>query len=145
MFNKILVAVDGSETSAHALEYARNIAEKWDSELIILSVVPPITHEIDLLGFPVYDYNTLITQTEKYYKSLLTKTEKDIRIHPKVNFRTILEHGKPCKVITGVSENENIDLIIMGNKGKGGVTGHLLGSTSHRVSDHCKMPILLVK
>ena len=43
MYDKILVPMDGSEPSKHALRAAMESASKWDSELLILSVIPPIS------------------------------------------------------------------------------------------------------
>ena len=43
MYKKILVPVDGSEPSKHALATAMDSASKWDAELEILTVIPPVT------------------------------------------------------------------------------------------------------
>jgi len=66
MFGKILVAVDGSEPASHDLEYAAQLAEEQGADLVIVTVIPPIT------GYVVADsemdyYPRLEEDMEKYY------------------------------------------------------------------------------
>ena len=145
MISRILVAIDGSEPSFHALDYAIEFAQKWKAELLVLSVVPPITYMFDPMGSPLLDYEAMKDQAKKIYKSKLENAEKDLKKVPKVNYRTIIEFGRPCIKINEVAINEAVDLIIVGSSGLGGITGYILGSTSNRVANHCKMPILIIK
>jgi nucleotide-binding universal stress UspA family protein len=145
MINKILLAMDGSDQSKHALDYAVEISKKWSSKLLILSVVPPVFVPVIEPGLVSENIERLKEETKKYYQKVLIQAEEKLNKHPDFQYKTVLEYGKPCKVINEVASNENVDLIVIGSRGLGGITGYLLGSTSHRVADHCKMPILIVK
>ena len=145
MINKVLLAMDGSDPSKHALEYAIEIAQKWGSSLFIISVVPAIILPVIEPGLSSENINKLEEETKKFYKKVLIKAEEKLEKYPEIQYKTILEHGRPWQVINDVASEENVDLIIIGSRGLGGITGYILGSTSHRVADHCKMPLLIVK
>jgi nucleotide-binding universal stress UspA family protein len=145
MFKKILLAMDGSEPSKHALKYALEIVKKWDSELLILSVVPTIVLPVFTTWMPAEDIKKQQDDIEKHYQNVLTYAEKEVQKYSEIPHKTILEFGRPCIKINEVASEENIDLIIVGSSGLGGITGYLLGSTSHRVADNCKTPILIIK
>ncbi len=137
--------MDGSDPSKHALEYAIEIAKKWGSSLFIISVVPNIVLPVIEPGLSIENIDKLEEETKNIYKKVLIQAEEKLEKYPEIQYKTILEHGRPCKVINDVASEENVDLIIIGSRGLGGITGYILGSTSHRVADHCKMPILIVK
>jgi len=64
---------------------------------------------------------------------------------PKVEVESRLEKGRPSNAIMDVARNENVDLIVMGSRGLGGITGSVLGSISQAVVHSCVKPILIVK
>ena len=54
------------------------------------------------------------------------------------------QDGRPSDVIVEVAQEEDVDLIVMGSRGNGGIVG-FLGSTSRHVVEACTKPILIVK
>jgi len=150
MYKRLLVAVDGSEQSYKALDHSVAIAEKFGSELIVLTVVSNVMEP-----FLVTDsYDPIIYEeffeyqdrTMKLYHNMLKDAEEIIRSkHPNLNIRTILREGRPSANIVDVAEKEGCDMIVMGSRGIGGITGWVLGSTSHRVAASCKKPIMIIK
>ena len=144
MFKKILIATDGSEPAQHALKYAIESAKKWDSKLIVISVVPQIPPQ--LTTGPGFNIDSYIDQLKKTHQKILNKSKELIKKEcPKIKVSTKLENGRPANVIIDVAEKENVDLIIMGSRGYGGITGWILGSTSKHVVDHCTKPVLIIK
>ena len=147
MFTKILIATDGSDHASHALKYAIESAAKWDAQLIILSVIPPLR---PIIPDPEDFYPTYIPEfeeeLEKAYKSILDEAvntaEKE---QPDIKVEARLEKGRPSDVIMEIARTENVDLIVMGSRGLGGITGSVLGSTSQAVVHSCIRPILIVK
>jgi nucleotide-binding universal stress UspA family protein len=57
----------------------------------------------------------------------------------------MLEEGRPSATITDIAEKDDFDLIIIGSRGIGGITGWILGGTSRNVVQSCTKPILIVK
>jgi len=147
MITKILVATDGSDNAANALRYAIEFALKWDAPLIVLSVIPPLK---PILLDPDYFLPTHVTEfeeeLEKAYQNILDEAVKTVADEqPGIRVEARLESGRPPDVIMDVARNENVDLIVMGSRGLGGITGSVLGSISQAVVHSCIKPILIVK
>ena len=147
MIEKILVAMDGSKHAGHALKYAIELAVKWDAQLIVLSVIPPLK---PILPDPVGFYPTYIPQfedeLENAYKSILDEAVNTVaKEQPDIKVEARLEKGRPPDVIVEIAKTENVDLIVMGSRGLGGITGSVLGSTSQAVVHSCTKSILIIK
>ena len=147
MFTKILIATDGSDHANHALNYAIESAVKWDAQLLILSVIPPLR---PILPDPDDVYPTYIPDfeedMEKAYRSVLDEALNTVqKKQPDISVEARLEKGRPPDVIMEIARTENVDLIVMGSRGLGGIMGSVLGSTSQAVVHSCTKPILIVK
>jgi nucleotide-binding universal stress UspA family protein len=153
LYKKILVAYDGSEPSKHALDHAVNIADKWGAELEILSVVPrvmmPVFPDEGFGAAPItaaQDMSDYQDKMKTIYQASLEEAKNDVNeSFPNIKVVTKLLEGRPSSTIVDEAENNNFDLIVMGSRGIGGITGWILGSTSRRVVDSCTKPILVVK
>ena len=147
MIEKILVASDGSDHAGHALKFAIESAVKWDAQLIVLSVIPPLR---PIFPDPDGFYPTYIPQFEEElenaYKSILDEAVNTVaKEQPDIKVEARLEKGRPSDVIVEIAKAENVDLIVMGSRGLGGIAGSVLGSTSQAVVHSCTKPILIVK
>jgi nucleotide-binding universal stress UspA family protein len=152
MFKKILIGFDGSDKSKRALHYAFVLSEKFGSELIILTVyqkrvLPIFSTENDLEGEVDLDiYEEYWEAVKQQYKSILSNAEEIAkRDWPLVKYVALFVEGRPSTQIMSVASKYEVDLIVLGSRGLGGVTGWLLGSTSKSVIEHCKRPIFIVK
>ncbi len=147
MYNKILVATDGSEPSKHAVEYAAISAEKWGAQLLILTVVPPpaviFTYVGTLTADYSYDYEKSLMS---YHAAVLDDAKKSLKDkHPDLKVLTQIKKGNVSTKILEALEDSEIDLIVIGSRGLGGISGWFLGSVTNHVINHCKKPILVVK
>jgi len=144
MYKKILVATDGSDQAQRALCYAEEFALNWNSELIIVSVVPLISHI--LLPTPGFNIEKYMSELENAYQNVLIEAEENVKKKsPEIKTSTQLVKGRPADIIIKIAEKENVDLIVMGSRGYGRITGWILGSTSRHVVEHCTKPILIIK
>jgi nucleotide-binding universal stress UspA family protein len=147
MYKKILVAIDGSEPSTRALEYAADLTKTRKTGLIIVTAVP----RAHIAAFPVEGFSPLyLDQYEDdlnhTYSRILAETlEATKKQHPKIPVESKLLHGRAGDAIVEASKDEEIDLIVMGCRGLSGVTGFVLGSVSRHVVENCTKPILIVK
>jgi len=145
MFHKILVAVDGSDASLHALEVAAKISIDNDAELTILTVAPypPPMFTEDAMPTYLPQYQTDLRES---HKKMLTKINKEIKTkNPKLHTVPIVMEGKPAQTIIDASRAREADLIIVGNRGQSGILDWMLGSVSQRVVNSCTAPVLVVK
>ena len=144
MYRKILAAIDGSEPSLQALKHAVQLASNFDSQLVIISVM----HQLKLpfqahLGIWSTEYHNKIKQG---IEEMLHEAKNWVLRHnPQLYVETVMMEGRPWEIIVNYAANENVDLIVMGREGEGGVEGWVLGSTSKQVADNSTKPILIVK
>ena len=146
MYEKILVAVDGSDHAKHALNHAVESADKWGAELIILTVVPPISPFIYSSEFDPTKIFELEDNIRKSHQKILRESAELVNNkHLELKVETRLEEGRPSDVIVETAKEDDVDLIVMGSRGLGGITGWVLGSTSRHVVEVCTKPILIIK
>jgi len=147
IYQNILVATDGSEHAKNALEHAASSAQKWGALLTILSVVPPPTPMI--LGDVQYgrDFSFDLEKTfTAYHLGVLDESKKILKSkYPSIDVSTQLKKGTVSLKIIEASQDENIDLVVIGSRGLSGLSCILLGSVSNYVVNHCKKPVLVVK
>ncbi len=80
------------------------------------------------------------------HEKLLSGTTADLKkSHPGLNTATILKEGSPVRQIMKAAAQHGADLIVLGNRGTGGIATWLLGSVSRQVTDSCTAPVLVVK
>ena len=141
LYKKILVALDGSEPSKNALNHAVEHSVKWGADLLVISVIPRISPLV--YARVLEEYGKVIKET---HQRLLTEARTKINDnHPDLMVETRLEEGRPGDVIVEVAKEEDVDLIVLGSRGVGGIRGWVLGSTSRYVVETCTKPILIVK
>lgn len=139
MFKCIIFATDGSEHSRRAQRYARELAEQHEATLYVVNVYPNIS---DLLGYKEYDM--LASRRIFLSQELLDKVIQELAKDGVKAEREVLE-GPTAEAILRVAEVRNAELIILGARGRGSLKGLLLGSVTHKVIQHAKCPVLVVR
>lgn len=139
MFERILLAVDGSDHALHAAKVAADLARCMKAELRILVVYPPIP---PYLGEP--NLQQAINSRLDEAQTILQKAVDAVGEIP-AEIHTELIEGDAAEVIIEVAKTRNSDLIVMGSRGLGRLAGLLLGSTSQKVLNHAPCPVLIVR
>lgn len=138
---KILVAVDGSDNSERALIKAKNYGEQVNGQITILTIVEPISMgRYSYSELSKQDYGTL----ENAGESVLAESLKIIE-DTTGEINTKLKKGSPADEILKEAEDGNYDLIIMGSRGFSVSSKTILGSVSHKVLNHTKIDVLIIK
>lgn len=150
IFSRVLVAYDGSEPSKRALDLAAKTAAMFKGELIVLTVVPRVTIPIfsrdGIDSFSVAETQNMYDKSTEVYGRALEKAEAEVRMrYPDLMFEALLIEGRPSATIVEEAEQRDVNLIVIGSRGVGGISGWLLGSTSRKVVDQCTKPILIIK
>jgi len=137
-YRKILVAFDGSASSANALRQAINLARAEQSWIKVVAVVPTFEGEIEIIG--VRDVDAVI----KGPAEKLIAEAKAIAKAEGASILTDVEHGEAYERIVDVASAENCDLIVMGRSGHGRVARAFVGSVTARVIGHTDRDVLVV-
>lgn len=140
MFEKVLLAVDGSEHALHAARKAAELAKIMNSkEFRIVVAYDPIPM---YLGEPNLQFAINARMDEA--KSILKSAVEEVGSLPCTVNSELIE-GDPATAIIDVANTRKSDIIIMGSRGLGTLAGLLLGSTSQKVVAHAPCPVLIVR
>ena len=135
---KILVPVDGSDSSERALDRASELAVALKAKLIFLYVA-----NVNQLAVNSCLSAELLEAMNKAGDVILTHAEE--RVSESIETERVLETGSPASAIVDVAEECEVDMIIMGSRGLGLVKGVLLGSVSQYVVENAKCAVMVVK
>lgn len=142
-FDKILTAVDFSESSDFAFEYALTLARQFQSELIILHV---INEPVDLRGFyvPHISFEQLEKEIEEGAGKMMEKFCQT-RMGDFSNYTTEIVTGIPYEEITRKAADVAASLIVLGTHGRTGLDHIIFGSTAERVVRSSSCPVLTIR
>ncbi|MBE5098425.1 universal stress protein [Priestia aryabhattai] len=140
MYDKILVAFDGSKPSIHALQHAAQLAKiAGTKKMVILHVND---EPIDLQQ-PVY--NVELDQLIGKENHKILSTANELLLEAGIPYETHTLEGDPSEQITSYVKENPYDLIVMGSMGKGLIKGVFLGRVSRTVIHSVDCPVLIVK
>jgi nucleotide-binding universal stress UspA family protein len=148
-FSKIVVGIDGSEESMKAAEYAISIAKLYNAELNAITVLtsdigyiysspgvesPPLTvKEIVLLAGD---------EAKKWFDEIKEKANKK---GVQLKTESIVAKKSLLNTILEYVEEHNINLVVVGTRGRSGIKKMLLGSVASGLVTHSPCPVLVIK
>ncbi|MFD2616462.1 universal stress protein [Terrilactibacillus laevilacticus] len=135
MYEKILLAVDGSENAKRAAKHAIQMASLNSNASV------KIIHVIDLSKVKSEVLNPdLKEEREKRLKEVESAFKK-----AHVSYDIKIEHGEPGPTIVTYANSRQFDLVIVGSRGLNSLQEMVLGSVSHKVAKRVKCPVLIIK
>ena len=140
-WRRILVPLDFSFTSLHAMRVAAALAEQSGARLTLLNVVEPGPYAIGLEGAP------LVLPDEVFARNAKTQLPGIAQrfVPSSVRVTSLVRHGRAASVIVETAEEEEIDLIVLSTHGHTGLERLLMGSTAEHVVRHAKCPVFVVR
>ena len=142
-FSRILTAIDFSENSECAFDYALTLATQFNAELTIIHV---INEPVDLRGF--YVPHISFEQLEKEIEDSAVKMMETFcssKVGAFSNYKTSIVTGIPYEEITAAAVRLDASLIVIGTHGRTGLDRLLFGSTAERVVRSAVCPVLTVR
>ena len=149
----ILVPLDGSERSEHALPFARFLASLLPAELLLLHVVTEderhsfVTRREQLreiyLPYRAIEVNSTLSMrhhAEAYLESWLPALRAQ-----GLAAQTVVRFGAPTEAIIETAEQTDADMIVMATHGRGNVGRWLIGSVAHNVLRQAAVPVMAVR
>ncbi len=152
VFKRILIAVDGSESSFRAARVAARVAKRNGAELLVVSVIQTPAHPFmptQALTAPGWNIDGL----EGYYKFATRDAQEWIDkvasiatpLGVKVRENVLKGATSVVQALTDYASSQAVDLIVVGRKGSGGFRRLLLGSVSSGVVNHAASSVLVVR
>jgi len=156
MLNKILVTIDNSESSQQVFDEAVFLAKVTDASLMLLHVLSPLDEQyIDPLFLkPTILYPQLQGNNSKYahdweklkedrFNWLRWLSEKAAQLGVKAEFSQNI--GEPSRMICDIARNWEADVIVIGRRGRRGLSELLMGSVSNYVLHHAPCSVFTVQ
>lgn len=138
MYKRIVISIDHSQNSSHALEQALALAASAQSEVILVSVIPDYEGDLRLMGD-----SSILKSLEKLYIQVLDQAVERAT-ESKVTFKKILRSGEPGAQTLTVAEEEHADLIVIGKKVSAVLDMIPIGSVSAKVLKLSEIDVLVV-
>jgi len=141
---KILVPIDGSESSKKAIEMAGQISRNMKSKILLLHVIEinmPTALQVEY-SYVQYSYTDDELKNLKDISQKILDGAKEMLAGIEVDTMNIV--GYPVDEILRISEEENADMIIMATRGMTGIKKYLMGSVTNNVVHHSKKPVLVI-
>jgi nucleotide-binding universal stress UspA family protein len=146
---KILIPIDFSLNSEHALKAAKVIAEKENTQLLILHAYQPYMADANMMtggvlpGVGSPDFLSLTTELESDFRKRLDDYTASIAAEG-YNATALWEIGGIEACIKSAIKEHNPDLVILGRTGTGGFLDKLIGSTATHIALHSPCPVMVI-
>ncbi len=144
-FSRILVAVDGSDVSMKASDAAIEMAKRYGSMLFVVTALS--VPYGGLYMTEIGDYDKYIKKKEKEEAEKWLEEIKQRAREDKVTVESKIIDPTPSIVgsIVNYADHNNIDLIVVGSRGRTGFKKLLLGSTALGVVTYSTCPVIVIK
>jgi len=147
MYNKILIATDGSAISRKAIKQGIALAKQLGATVV--GFFSPVDYR--LMFYP--EVVTPLVAAEQEFEELSKKaaTKRLSAVEKAANAAGVGYEGwyaasiVPWQAIIDVAREKKCDLIVMGSHGRGGLAGVVLGSQTAQVLTHSKIPVLVTR
>ena len=147
MYQRILVATDGSDLSSTAVGSAIELAAAVGAELVALYVVPryPVSYFEGGITISVQD----IARTEKQWsdkgQAVVDEVQKEAEAQDVKAKAVVVQSDLVAESIMAAATKHNCDLVVMASHGRKGIKRVLLGSETQHVLTHSSVPVLVLR
>ena len=148
LFQRIVCAIDFSDCSIYALDYATSLAEQADAQLTVIHVIelppdiPREVHETVLAG--PGSLSEYIAWGEEMCRGRLDDAVAD-RVSASVTVDKVLTAGKPYREILRFAAEHGADLLVLGVHGRGALDRLFFGSTTQHLVRQASCPVLTLR
>ncbi|MCL4501075.1 MAG: universal stress protein [Deltaproteobacteria bacterium] len=140
MFQKILLAYDGSEGANKALEAAIDLAKLHEGKIWALAVEERVPH----ISATVGEFQEAKDLANQRFRGLMEEARARAE-KAGIELKALLRAGHPAQTIVEVAKEGEFDVILVGHSGLSGVWAAFLGTTAEKVSRHAPCSVLIVR
>jgi nucleotide-binding universal stress UspA family protein len=138
-FERILVAIDGSECSDRAFAKALELAVLAGARVTALAVEGPLPAYAATIG----EVEEVKREKDIYFNALAIRAKRQAE-QSGLDIDVEVRPGHAAELISQVATEGSYDLVVLGYRGHF-LRDHLLGSTADRVAEHAPCPVMIVR
>jgi nucleotide-binding universal stress UspA family protein len=145
MYGAIVVGTDGSDTAKEAVRQATELSKAMGAKLLLVSAYEPVSESrLRQERQEVPDDVQWMVNPREDVQAVLDVAAEEAK-GKGVDVDTFAREGDPADAILDVAEENNADLVVVGNKGMTGARRFLLGSVPNKVSHHAPCNVMIVR
>lgn len=138
-FERILVAIDGSDASDRAFAKALELAEVTDAHLTALAIEGPLPAYAATVG----EVDEVKREKDRFFSGLANRAREQAE-QAGIELEVELRAGHAAEAISEFASAGRFDLVVLGHRGHF-LRDHLLGSTADRVAENAPCPVMIVR
>lgn len=139
MYHKVLVPLDGSDASEHALRYALQVNPSWLRLLRVTLTPGTVSYPLELPSA-----RQVLASERDACRAYLERLAAQIR-RPGLEVSWVVHVGEVAGLILMEAEQEQVDLVVMTSHGRCGFSRFALGSVAEKVSRHSPCPVMIIR
>ena len=141
---KILVAIDGSKFSMHAVKFAAKLVESLLPDSNVITLIS-VHDDVGLRHAKAFVGNDVVADYLRELSDKDLEPARKILDEAGVKHDMVVKTGQVAQEIIDCAKSGTFDLIVLGSKGRGAIADLLIGSVAQRVLTMAQTPVLLVK
>jgi nucleotide-binding universal stress UspA family protein len=138
-FERILVAIDGSNASDRAFDTALELAALVEGRLTALAIEGPLPAYAATIG----EVEEVKREKDRFFNALAARA-RDRAARAGIEIEVDVRPGHPAELISSYAAAGEFDLVVLGHRGHF-LRDHLLGSTADRVVENAPCPVMVVR
>jgi nucleotide-binding universal stress UspA family protein len=145
MYKRILLPTDGTEFCERAIRHGVDLAKRLGANVVGMTVTQPLHSAVPLSFIPKNLAGIIYSETVKLADEKLSAVRKAAEAAGVQADLARVSDDHPWQGIIDIAHEKNCDLIVMASHGRRGLAGVVLGSETHKVLTHTKIPVLVVR
>lgn len=143
MSNTVLVAVDGSDGGARALQYAMERAKIGGAKIIVGYVIEWSPYTFNTPEENAERHMRREQEIEKAKASVVAPAESILKAEG-IDCESVVQHGPPAETLNKLARKYDVKQIVVGRRGQSGIKNMIFGSVAGNLIQTSEVPVVVV-